>query len=337
MLTIQDIEEACAQQRPVTISDPVLAQLEYPLQATYYPLGFPLVLSTNSAQVLELAAQLWSSYTQLFDVEPMQLQVDIREGGSQCPPIPDYRVQLGIMTSIADASNFSIYDMNQGITAVWLTSAALAQEDYVRYFFLEASVMCQLAARHATPVHAGCVQRNGVGILLCGDSGAGKSTLSYACAQAGWTYTTDDASYVVQHRDDRMVVGNCSQARFRPSAVNFFPELDGMEVTHRLGAGKPSLELCTTPLQHLGRSVTARIDYIVFLNRRDPLHQDLRPYSKDVARHYMQQAQYGTAAITRAQNASIESLLKAEVLELRYHDLNWAIQRLNDLVDNIAT
>ncbi len=65
-------------------------------------------------------------------------------------------------------------------------------------------------------------------VMLCGDSGAGKTTLSYACARAGWTYICDDASYLLNSGTDRTVMGTCNQVRFRPPAVELFPELLGL-------------------------------------------------------------------------------------------------------------
>ncbi|MBV9213728.1 MAG: hypothetical protein JOZ25_08800, partial [Actinobacteria bacterium] len=52
----------------------------------------------------------------------------------------------------------------------------------------------------ATPsmpfVHAGCVGRDGNGVLIVGPSGSGKSTTSVACAAAGLDYASDDYLFV---------------------------------------------------------------------------------------------------------------------------------------------
>ena len=104
------------------------------------------------------------------------------------------------------------------------------------------------------------------GVLLCGDSGAGKSTLSYACARSGWTYVTDDCSFLLNSGTKRLVTGNCHQVRFRPSAAEFFPEVRGLEITPR-AVGKPSIELPTAPMKHITLAQSAKVDFIVFLNR----------------------------------------------------------------------
>jgi hypothetical protein len=173
--------------------------------------------------------------------------------------------------------------------------------------------------------------QNGQGVLLCGDSGAGKSSLSYACARAGWTYVSDDASDLLIEGSDRLVIGNCHQVRFRPSAVDLFPELEGLEVTPR-AVGKPSIELPTAPMAGIICAPTAQVDFLVFLNRRVPGPPELVPYRKDVARYFMRQVLFGPPEILAAQYAALERLLTARIFELRYSDLNWAVQRLETLV-----
>ncbi len=106
-------------------------------------------------------------------------------------------------------ANFYIVDLLQGFSFGWVNAAAISHRNYFRYHFLEAAALAHIVNRHAAPVHAACVERQGRGVLLCGDSGAGKSSLAFACARAGWTYVTDDASFLINGESERRVVGNC--------------------------------------------------------------------------------------------------------------------------------
>jgi hypothetical protein len=241
-------------------------------------------------------------------------------------------VQNNLLTNIADAENFAVCDFIQGFSSIWVNQAAVAHKSYLRYFFLEAAALCQIVTRYATPVHAACVELEGSGILLCGDSGVGKSTLAYALSRTGWTYVTDDAAFLVLGREGRQVVGNCHQFRFRPSAVEFFPELRGMEVTQRAEVGKPSIELVTYPARQITRSFTSSIDHIVFLSRRDVSRQELVPFSRKVARYFMLQPLFSMPDMLKSQAAAIDKLLEGELFELRYSSLEWAIDRLGRLV-----
>jgi hypothetical protein len=151
-----------------------------------------------------------------------------------------------------------------------------------------------------------------------------------AAIHAGWTYISDDASYFLNDGKGRLVFGNCHQVRFRPSAATLFPELEGLEITPR-AAGKPSIELPTVSFPDMICAQTAQADFLVFLNRRAGGRPELVPYRKDVARQSMRQVLFGSPESLAAQYFAVEQLLAAEVFELRYSDLDWAVQRLETL------
>jgi hypothetical protein len=230
---------------------------------------------------------------------------------------------------VADANNYSVVDLEHCRTNITISRAALRYPLYAQYFLLGAAVCC-VATRCATPVHAGCVALDGKGVLLCGDSGAGKSSLSYACARAGWSYVSDDASFLLNGGTERIVTGNCHRVRFRPTAATLFPEIAGLEITPR-AAGKPSIELPTASMAHIRTVQTTRVDFIVFLKRRSGDPPRLVPYRKDVARQFMRQSLYGSAESLAGQYSAIEWLLVARVFELRYSELDWAVDRLRTL------
>jgi hypothetical protein len=233
------------------------------------------------------------------------------------------------MMIVADVDNYGVADLAQNRSQMTLSRAAMRHALYLRYFFLDCAASLQIE-RFTTPLHAGCVALNGRGVLLLGDSGAGKSTLSYACARAGWTYVTDDSSMLLNGGSKRMIIGYCHQMRFRPSAADLFPELQGLEITPR-ATGKPSIEMPTALLPNVNCAQTTRVDHLVFLNRRVNGPPELVPYRKDIARYFMRQILFGTPECLSAHYAAIEQLLTAEVFELRYSDLDWAVQRLETL------
>ena len=312
--------------------DPYLYHAEMPLKAVYYPLGFPLELTTNSEDVLGAAEESWGSFAQQFSTPALQLQVGVLDGEStECPAVPTFRAQRNLIVGSAGHDNFCVSDVIQGFSFAWLTGAVTSHRSYLRYHFLEATALSHIANRHAAPIHAACVELDGRGVLLCGESGAGKSSLSFACARAGWTYITDDASFLLNGRNDRQVVGNCHLVRLRPSASELFAGMEDEPLTQRMG-GKPSIELVTSALPGIKSSVFSNVDHIVFLNRRDMNIQELVQVSKEEVRRYMHQNMHGMEELRMSQIASVESLLTAEMHEIRYRDLNWAVDRLTSLV-----
>ncbi|HKF48928.1 MAG TPA: hypothetical protein VKB38_16330 [Terracidiphilus sp.] len=327
-LTTEQLKSAWLSGAAIEFGDPALAHAPMPLRETYFPLGFPVEISTNSAEVLDVAAESWASFPKMFDVEPVRIKVGVTSTtSSACPPTPVCRVRDHIVTNIADGENFAITDLSSGYSLAWITTAALRSRGYFRYFFLDSAALCSIGAQHVTAVHAACVSLDGRGILFCGESGAGKSTLSYACARSGWTYVTDDGSYIVRGREDRLIVGDPGKVRFRPTAEQLFPELAGYTPMRRAGVGKPSVELATRLHPAIATSSSATVHQIVFLNRKSKT-QELAAFPTAVARLYMLQPLYAMAFGASAHEPAIDRILRVGAYELRYHDLDWAVERL---------
>jgi len=317
----------------VNPADPVLSYFRLPLRGAYYPLGFALEIATNSSEVLAAAEESWGGFHQKFSELPLRLEIGVMADGSRdCPPPPGCRSRGNLLTIVADAGNFCVCDLSRGFAFAWLTQSAAADRAYLRYYFLEAAVSTLLEALYLTPLHAACVQNGGRGVLLCGESGAGKSSLAFACARNGWTFLSDDSSAIVRKRRGRVVVGNPCQMRFRESAVELFPELKEQRVTPR-ATGKMAIELATAILPEIATQAECQVDYIVFLNRREPAPPSFLSVPKEIAWQYFQQYMcFGEDEVHQAQTASIHDLLTAKVFEMRYQDLDWAVERLGMLV-----
>ena len=332
MLTIEEIEAACGSPHPVKLPKNEMEPPEFEFEETFYPFGFPLTVRSNSDSVLEQYGELWGQFDMQYDREPIPVGVQLVESDStECPPAPSYRLMMPLIMAVADQHNYGIVDLDHLYAKIVVSRAALQHPLYLQYFLLGMPGTC-IATAYATPVHAGCVALEGRGILLCGDSGAGKSTLSYACARNGWTYVSDDACFLLNGGSQRIISGDCFKVRFRPEAVELFPEIRGLKTTPR-AAGKPSIELRTDAMPQVMRSQTAHVDFVVFLNRRSGGPQQLVPYRKEVVRQFMRQVLIGSAITRAVQYAAIENLLTAEILELRYSDIHWAVDHLRMLVE----
>ncbi len=331
MVTVKDIEYACDIGQCLDFSRHELEGAELALKKTFYPYGFAVEVSTNSTEVLDLLREIWGMFEKQHDSDPIRSDVYVADGGpAECPPTPIYQLHLPWMISIADGMNYSFVDLDRKCAQISISRAALQHPLYLKYFLLGAPVCC-IATSYATPIHAGCVALDGQGLLLCGDSGAGKSSLSFACARKGWTYITDDAAFLLNGGSKRIVTGGSHQIRLRHTAAALFPEVHGLEITPR-AAGKPSIEMPTASLPYITCARTAQVDFVVFLNRNCGTPPELVPYRKDVARHFMRQALFGSVKSREAQYEAIERLLAVDVFELRYTDLDWGVCRLQKLV-----
>jgi hypothetical protein len=125
--------------------------------------------------------------------------------------------------------------------------------------------------------------------------------------------------------------------RFRESAAELFPELKTQPVTRRL-SGDMAIELPTASMSGIRTWSECPIDYVVFLNRKNPHPSGLSPFPKQRALQWFEQVVcYGEEDVRILQKASLQNLLGAEVFELRYSDLSTAISHLENLVRHGAS
>jgi hypothetical protein len=231
---------------------------------------------------------------------------------------------------VADVDNQALLDLKTCTSFAWLTKTAVENRLYLRYNFLEKIVYLLLGSSFVTDIHAACISKNGKGILLLGDSGAGKSTLAYACAREGWTYTSDDTSYLINDSDVPRVIGHSHRARFRPSARSLFPELNGRALTQRL-EGKPSIEVPISELPVLRTATEASVDSIVVLNRQLTGETRIISLPSGSATKLMRHDLYSAGEI-RAKHARIlEALWDVPTFELEYCDLQDGVCALEAL------
>lgn len=66
------------------------------------------------------------------------------------------------------------------------------------YHFFTLPLMELMKRQGRFPLHAGCVARDGRGVLLAGTSGSGKSTLTAALVADGWDFLSDDTVFVTR-------------------------------------------------------------------------------------------------------------------------------------------
>lgn len=313
--------------------DPLLCDLDFPLRATFFPLGFPLELRTNCHHVLNAACESWGSFSPAFDKPPMKIEIGVLESETTvAPKVPAFRSRGHLMSIVADSANFTHSDWSRGFAYGWVTPNVIAEREFFRYHFLEPTVLTLLEQKYLAPIHGAFVVRHGQGVVLCGESSAGKSTLAFACARAGWTFVADDAIYLVRNAARRYALGDPHTVRFRASATDLFHELRGARPRTRQN-GKFGFEFRTGKFG-IETAFGNRIDHIVFLTRREGASPEFEPYSVSSALAAMKQfVNHGEGCVRAEQVRSYEHLLEIGASTLVYSGLGDAIDQLEMLVN----
>ena len=303
----------------------------FPFRETFHVLGFAIELQTDSQELLLVARVSWGDGYIASQEPALRLQFRVLPAVSgQCPPGPKVYVEGHTMSIVADRENFVICDLHSGSAFGYLNQSAVCSPAYVRYHFLEAAAMCLLCTSRVTALHGACVGYAGRGLLFCGESGAGKSTLAYACARAGWAFTSDDASYLLWKSDALTVRGSAHQVRFRPSAQELFPEIAGRELTPR-AEGKPSIEVPTKELPGLTAVRETQVHAVVLLRRGSFSVPELVPLEGRRLKPFFHPSLFASDRIRDQQRRALERLHELPLYELRYSDLPAAIARLETL------
>ena len=255
--------------------DPLLQDTALPFAGVLHPLGFRLELATNCGEVMDAAAEAWSSYPPESECEPVRLRVIVQPEGEPAPE-PCFRAQGPLFAIVSDRDNFGTFD-SASLSGFCIVSAAtVSNHAWFRWTFLESIVYMLLTQRYVVPIHAACIAHGECGVLLCGPSGTGKSTLAYACARSGWTYVGDDATLLLAGAAERMAIGRPHQARFRGDAPALFPELSGNAITLRPN-GRLAMEVPLAAFPEIRTASRCRIGQVVFLDRHAGAPAEAQP------------------------------------------------------------
>jgi hypothetical protein len=314
-------------------ADPVFSAFDLPLCRTFFPLGYPLIIETNSHDVLQAAEESWGGFECMFGQQPVRVCLGVTESHANCQlSEPVIRAREHLMSIVAGPENFMLCDFDRGFAFGWVTPSAAADRPWLRYHFLAGGGSTMAQQRAFAPLHGALVARNTTGVLLCGDSLAGKSTLAYACARAGWTYVSDDGAFLVRGRDDRYAIGDPHGIRFRTDAPDLFPELADHHPTVRPN-GKLAIEARTRDLG-IFTAPGCVVDHVVFLDREHSGPASIHRCPEYLAQEYWAQYAFlGTREVQTAQRRCHRRLLHAGLWRMRYSDLGDAVPQLERLVD----
>jgi hypothetical protein len=173
--------------------------------------------------VIQAAEEGWGAFEQMFDGNPVRVCLGVTEGDSESPAGVSHPCERTFDVDCCRPGELHAVRFRPGL-CVWVGDAEHGGGSPVAALPVSTAGGATLAQQRAfAPLHGALVMRNGTGVMLCGDSCAGKSTLAYGCARAGWTYVSDDGTFLVRGRDDRYAIGDPHGIRFRTDAPACFP------------------------------------------------------------------------------------------------------------------
>jgi len=296
-----------------------------PLQERFLSAGSIWKVSTNSQEILDAMQE---SFLPAYDKHPfadltVSFYVDFELPDRPLWPQPHFRALEHLYyASYGPCDSLLIDQLNRRVIGSF-TSATAHDLAYWKRVILPVLVGIASASVGVAPLHCACLVKNGDGLLLSGESGAGKSTLALSLALNGFSFLSDDCTYLSRSASELRCWGLPTPVKLLPDAVHHFPRLLGFEPGVSLN-GELSFEVDPVETFSVGRSLSCVPRWLVFLQRQAGLGTRFERISASEAAARLaadlEQLPACIAYQREYQLASIDALAQQEAWVLR-HDL----------------
>jgi hypothetical protein len=146
-------------------------------------------------------------------------------------------------------------------------SAATARDvNYWKRVILPCMAGITSACVGITPIHCACVVRDGLGLLMHGESGSGKSTLALSLSLNGFSYLSDDCTYISESDKRLQCWGSSAPLKLMPDTAKYFPELADLSPRESLN-GELAYEIDPAAVFNVETTSNCEPRWIVFIER----------------------------------------------------------------------
>jgi hypothetical protein len=255
----------------------MLEHLEPTHHRRFSLMGQTVECSTNSLEISLAAEEAFSGFppAEEKNYAPLQIGLYVQPDGGfksdqdygNAPTKPFVQTMDHLLLISLGKYNIAAADMRSGQAFGVLTPDMARRRSVVRHVFIEALGQAMLGlARGYIALHAACVAKEGISVLLQARPGTGKSTLAYACARRGYQVVAEDVVQVDLGATPPRLWGFPWRIHLLPDATRFFPELEGVRPMEQINGERKMVVRLTeafpdAPLTH------ANPKLLVFLRR----------------------------------------------------------------------
>jgi hypothetical protein len=208
----------------------------------------------------------------------LRFHVDFTVNNAPCWAQPHFRALDHLYYATYGPCDSMLVDQ-MGRRVIGSFSPAVARDlSYWKQTILPILLGIASASIRVTPVHCACVVKGGLGLLLGGESGAGKSTLALSLSRNGFSYLSDDCTYLSRTGTGMRAWGLPTPMKLLPDAVNYFPELVSLDPVLSLN-GEWGLKVDPTEISNVERCLSCAPRWLVFLERKVDSPPVIKPLS----------------------------------------------------------
>jgi hypothetical protein len=247
--------------------------------------GVACDLITNSLELRALLSQL----SHVENCEPgnrFSMRIVVNESSFDPIEEPHFRGLRHVVTASFGTGNIFIFDVLRRTLSASISRVAAIDLRFWREKLIPISLGVLGAAMGLVPMHCACLERNGDGLLIAGLSGAGKSTLSVALAQNGFSYVSDDWTYMSRHQSSLVAFGTSAPVKLLPDATNHFPSLTSY-CPHKSMNGELAYEVDIADAFSVRIERACEPRWVIFLERIPDFRVEFASVASSKARSYL--------------------------------------------------
>jgi hypothetical protein len=246
-----------------------LAHDNLPLGARFFVAGSIWDLRSNSYEILHAMQETFDQ----VDVERqadlhLRFNVDFAVNHAPLWPTPYFRALDHLYYATYGPCDSMLVDQLGRCVVGSFSPAASRDVRHWKQTVLPVLLGIASASIGVTPIHCACVVKDGSGLLLGGESGAGKSTTALSLSRNGFSYLSDDCTYLSRSSTGVRAWGLSTPVKLLPDAVSYFPELVSLDPVLSLN-GEWALNVDPTKISNVERCLSCIPRWLVFLEREE--------------------------------------------------------------------
>jgi hypothetical protein len=256
-----------------------LADDTLPLGARFFVAGSVWDLRSNSEDILQAMRETFDQVggEQQADLQ-LRFRVDFAADNAPRWSKPHFRALDHLYYSTYGPCDSMLVDQMSRRVIGSFSPAVACDLSYWKQTILPVLLGIASASIGVTPVHCACVVRGGSGLLLAGESGAGKSTSALSLSLSGFSYLSDDCTYLSRNSSGIRAWGLPTPVKLLPDAVSYFPELVSFKPVLSLN-GEFALNVDPTEIFSVRRCLSCEPRWLVFLERTEDSRPLIKPLS----------------------------------------------------------
>jgi hypothetical protein len=240
---------------------------------------------TNSLGLRALLGQL-SNDGDSFTGNRFSMRIVVNGSSSEPIESPHFRGLRHVVTASFGTGNIFIFDVLRSTLSASISNIAAKDVRFWREKIIPISLGVLGAAVGLVPMHCACLESEGDGLLIAGLSGAGKSTLSVALSQNGFSYISDDWTYLSRHHNSLIAFGTSAPVKLLPDAVSHFPNLTRYDLQRSMnGELAYEVDVIEAFSSRVEKSCEPR--WLMFLERLPHSGVEFVPVESGIARSYL--------------------------------------------------